>query len=437
MLMSINVASFAIRFLFTSAFVWLSAPVIAGQFWHESQKLIPSDAVVGHHFGRSVAISANTAIVSSYRYTGSGPYGGSVGAAYVFRDNGRGNWSERDKLTQTDMPTGNGFGWSVATNGNAAIVGAPFDGVDFLDRTGAAYLFREDVAGNWSQLAKLKPRNEANVAYFGESVDMSGNLAIVGAPVGSTAFIFQDDGNGTWTEIARLTGESTASSAGFGDAVAIEGNTAIVGATGIGPGSAFIFRDNGLGTWIKVATLTAGDGPGGYFGQSVDIHGKTAIVGTYERGQRGAYIFQEDGDGVWRQVFSFVTPGGLYEDHDKLVAISGATALVGVPKSGIDLRNIGSVIVFQEFEGSWLQVDEFVPDPVQAGETSTYGNAVAIDRETILIGNSYSSLAALEAGTTDVFRLVPEPNTFVWMPTLTLMMGHFLRDRRFRRTTGT
>ena len=60
-----------------------------------------------------------------------------------------------------------------------AIIGSSHD--DALDESsGSAYLF-QDTGSGWEQIAKLVPDDGAAEDWFGRSVSISGNTAIVGA----------------------------------------------------------------------------------------------------------------------------------------------------------------------------------------------------------------------------------------------------------------
>src|SRR5438552_3326243 len=73
------------------------------------------------------------------------------------------------------------------------------------------------------QEVKLTASNGARADFFGWSVAISGNTAIVGAVNRRAAYIFVRNG-ATWSAQQTLTGLP-----GFGQSVAISGNTAIVG----------------------------------------------------------------------------------------------------------------------------------------------------------------------------------------------------------------
>ena len=81
------------------------------------------------------------------------------------------------KLTASDAAEGDYFGASVAISGNTAIVGATFDDDAGLS-SGSAYLF--DVTSG-SERLKLAASDAAEEDWFGRGVGISEGTAIVGA----------------------------------------------------------------------------------------------------------------------------------------------------------------------------------------------------------------------------------------------------------------
>ena len=70
--------------------------------------------------------------------------------------------------------------------------------------SGSAYLFKNTGVG-WTQIAKLSATDGAAENYFGHSVSISGNTAIVGThdTVAPSAYVFEDLGSG-WTQLNKL-----------------------------------------------------------------------------------------------------------------------------------------------------------------------------------------------------------------------------------------
>ena len=86
---------------------------------------------------------------------------------------------QRDKLLASDGASGDLFGGAVAISGDYAIVGACYDD-DKGFNSGTAYIFRRS-GNSWTQEAKLTADDGAESDFFGESVAISGDYAIVGA----------------------------------------------------------------------------------------------------------------------------------------------------------------------------------------------------------------------------------------------------------------
>ena len=169
------------------------------------------------------------------------------------------------KTLASDKSSNSRFGYSVAMSGNYAIIGMPYDG-NYL---GAAYIFERDSNGNWGETQKLVAEPRVNYDYFGWSVAMSGNYAIVGV-YGDTsqqgsAYIFERDSNGNWGQTKKLSASDKASGDRFGWSVAMSGNYAIVGAnknddTVSNSGSAYIFQRDTDGNWGETQKLLPSDG---------------------------------------------------------------------------------------------------------------------------------------------------------------------------------
>jgi hypothetical protein len=172
-------------------------------------KLQASDKSLGQHFARSVSISGDRVIVGA---PDEGPNWSAMGAAYVFERGAGGKWNEVAKLQASDRLWGGHFGTSVSISGDWAIVGALNEDT-FEPEAGAAYVFERNVGGTWSEVAKLRASDNGEWDEFGCAVSISSDRAIVGArrnhPSGvmaGAAYVFDRDAGGTWSEVAKLVG---------------------------------------------------------------------------------------------------------------------------------------------------------------------------------------------------------------------------------------
>jgi hypothetical protein len=224
--------------------------------------------------------------VGAFSEDGAGFY---RGAAYAFeRDQGgAGNWGEVKKLTASDAQDGDWFGGSVAVSGDTAVVGAIYEDGAGVDR-GAAYVFERDQggAGNWGEVKKLTASDAQDDDWFGWSVAVSKDTAVVGAyeedGAGSdrgAAYLFERDqgGAGNWGEVKKLTASDAQDYDNAGFSVAISANTAVMGAlyedgAGFDRGAAYVFGPSlavgGVAELPDLAggRLEAGGSPGGGVG---------------------------------------------------------------------------------------------------------------------------------------------------------------------------
>ena len=282
------------------------------------------------------------------------------------------------------------FGFSVAIDGNTAVVGAIGEasavggvGGDPTNNTrgfaGAAYVFVRS-GSTWVEEAYLKASSPDASDFFGNAVAIDGDLIVVGAPGedgsssgvggdpttnGSTdsgaAYVFARSG-GTWHEEVYLKPAATSPGDSFGTAVAVSGATVVVGAPGedsgargvngdpsddssLESGAAFVFVRNGS-VWLQQAFLKSSNSDrDDRFGQSVAIEGDTVLVGAPGEdssasgvgGQRfdesapgsgAAYVFQR-GAGVWsEQTYLKATNTGAQDHFGSPLALSRDRAVI-------------------------------------------------------------------------------------------------------------
>ncbi len=163
--------------LAAAASVLSTAPAYA-DLGDQLAKLLPDDGAAGDVFGESVSISGDVAVVGARLDDDNG---NASGSAYVFRWNGSA-WVQQAKLTASDGAAGDFFGFSVSISGDVAVIGAFFDDDNGIN-SGSAYVFQKPVGGwvDMTQTAKLTASDGAANDIFGHSVSISGEVAVVGA----------------------------------------------------------------------------------------------------------------------------------------------------------------------------------------------------------------------------------------------------------------
>jgi hypothetical protein len=396
-------------------------------------KLTASDAEWGDYFGYSVAVSGDIAVVGAY---GEDAGGSAAGAAYVFqRDAGGDNWGEVAKLVASDAEAGDYFGYSVAVSGEIAIVGAYGEDAGG-SAAGTAYVFQRDVGGadNWGEVAKLVASDAEAGDYFGYSVAVSGDVAIVGGygedewgSAAGAAYVFQRDWGGAnnWGEKKKLPASDAGAGDSFGYSVAVAGDIAIVGAYGedaggSDAGAAYVFqRDNGgTDSWGEVKKLVASDPQAAdYFGVSVAVGGDNAVVGATYEDERGsaagaAYVFQRDvgGSDKWGQVKKLMADDAEAGDHFGSGVAVGGDIMVGAAGEDAKGSDAGAAYVFGEDMGgtdNWGQVEKLMASDAQAGDFFGASVSLVEGGGTAFAGAYFEDARGSDAGAAYAFRSLP------------------------------
>jgi hypothetical protein len=369
----------------------------SGSGWTEEAMLAASDGGAGDQFGYTVAIDGDTVVIGAWLHDGAP--GAESGAAYIFTRTGS-TWTQRAKLVASDGASGDRLGFSVAIDGDTALIGAPNDDNALGNIAGAAYAFTRD-GGVWTQQAKLTGADGAAADQFGGAVAINGDTAVIGArfddDAGSSSgsgYVFVRSGS-VWTQQAKLTALDAASDDRFGAAVAVDGDTAILGAsfddhaTGVNQGAAYIFVRTGA-AWSQEARLVAADAASSdSFGAAVALDGDSAIIGApLDNGaqgadQGGAYVFTRTGS-TWTQQAKLVVPTGAAGDQlGFAVALDGDDAIVGGPLVGAD--DAGAAVVFERAGSRWIGAPQrLLASNGQGGDA--FGSVVAIDGDTAIVG---------------------------------------------------
>jgi hypothetical protein len=302
------------------------------------------------------------------------------------------------KLIASDGAAYDNFGFSVAVDGDIAVVGAPVDD-DRATGPGAAYVYHWNGT-DWTEEAKLTASDGADDDYFGFSVAVAGDAAVISAwgrddkGVNSgAAYVY--GWNGTdWVEEAKLRASDGARSDQFGRSVAISGDVVVVGAhledgKGDNSGSAYVFGYDGM-NWVEEMKLLASDGAAGDFlGDAVAIAGETVVIGAPGEDEKGGgsgatYVFRYDGMDWVEETKLLASDGAAADGFGRSVAVSGDTALVGAWQDQDSGFNTGSAYVYQYDGMDWVEEMKLLASDGAAGDF--FGRRVALSGDTAVIG---------------------------------------------------
>ena len=285
---------------------------LTGQTWRSAET---EHAMAG--FGGAVAVSQGEILVGEAQTTINS------GAVYVFRKDADGAWTEALRVAADDAEPADGFGASIAVDGDRMAVGT----------TGGAVYVMERERDSWTQVAKLMASDAGDRDAFGSVLTLNGDRLVVGAPGQNNrrgaAYVFERSGT-TWTESGKIAAAELRAGAQFGVSMAFSGDRLLVGAPiqEAGTGAVYVFEQQG-GSWVETGALVAeGLQRNDRFGSAIAPYSEGRVLVSAPRsnsatGAVWAFIFNE-GDGAWQQI------GGLAPfDLPRQSAYGSAMAFAG------------------------------------------------------------------------------------------------------------
>jgi hypothetical protein len=400
-------------------FALIFAPCALALTGDQAAKLLAFDGSPNDEFGGAVAVDGDIAVIGARRDKGPSDRNDYAGSAYVFIRTNSG-WQFDAKLTAPDFKSAHFFGESLGVSGNTVVIGARGD-ADNGFASGAVYVFTR-TGTNWVLEAKLYPLGAKSKDVFGSAVAVDGNTILVGAPgysvLGNTsgaAYVFSRSGT-TWTQEARLLAADDVTDAFFGDHVDVKGDVAVIGAhrdndNGLNSGSAYVFTRAGT-NWTQEAKLLDPQGaPSDFFGGSVAVGGGTVVVGSPGRylGFPGSFrsgsvfVFTRAGTNWNQEARLIALDGRPFDSFGASVDVDGDRVVIGTPLDDENGNNTGSTYVFTRTGTAWDQAAKLNALDREWGER--FGNAVAIDGDTMVIGAWEDDDNGLFSGSAYVFSL--------------------------------
>lgn len=333
--------------------------------------------------------------------------------------------NETQRLEQSRLDDFGRFGRSIDISASRAVIGAYQEN----NGEGAVYVFTR-LSDTWSLEARIvspSPDDE----QFGDSVAVSGNTIVVGAPLNDqtgavrsgSAYVFERASDGSWPLTATLSSQGGHQAwEAFGVEVAVDGNLIAVGAVDrdqagqADAGGVFIWEKSGS-SWnylqqINAPMPIASD----KFGGAIDIAGNNIAVAALRRdagvrADAGA-VFVYTRPAATFSLYQSIQPrDGLANDmfgtSVALEVASGGTRRLVIGAEGCDpggVSNAGAVYVYDSPAAStFTQTQKLVAGDPASG--AIFGDSVSIAGARIAVGAPSFNGAAPQSGAAYIFSL--------------------------------
>ncbi len=311
------------------------------------------------------------------------------------------------------------YGYSVGVDPNYPTTASTIIGAFGDDATGTGGVSNNSGKVYFFQAASgflLTPDGDTvsprpvQTGNFGKSVVVRGNFAFVGEPKAANiasqlvggVHVYERTGAQTWTLRTSILGG--VANAQFGETISVSGNTLVVGAPienapTLREGAVYVYTGAGA-TWtlqqrLQVSGVLSDD----QFGTSVDIDGDTIVVGTSRDDvsnltDAGSAVVYDRVAGQWTQsTVLFNSQPALANQFGISVSILGDEIAVGADcLSFSNCVGTGSVEVFKRRQGQWSLLQRLTPPDGTNGDS--FGIAVDQANAGILIGAGRAATGA-------------------------------------------
>jgi hypothetical protein len=330
-----------------------------GGIWLEDAVLTAPDSHLGDGFGWKVVLDTGRLFVGGIANNAQGERAGKV---YQF-ERSAGQWQLTHEILGSDTEAGDHFGASLAVDGDRLVVGAPLEGFGHLLDWGKVYIF-DFGQGAWSQSDSFAPVGTDRNDWVGYTVALEGDRALVGSYADDTptvdsgsAWIYKLGPNG-WEASAQLIPNDPEPYAHFSVSLMLKGARAFVGAhragqSGVsdeGRGVIYVFEETSQG-WVQTERLAPGFlNNGAILGLDMALAADGSLwsgAAGYDQG-RGAALQWSDATYLPRGTFV----------HEGLPVMSGLGIAVAVDG---DLVALGAPVIGQAGPGQSGRV--FLLDP--------------------------------------------------------------------------
>jgi hypothetical protein len=281
---------------------------------------------------------------------------------------------------------------SIAISGDVAVIG---------ERRGtstyAAQIFEKNSSGMWSQVMEIDPDNSALDASFGQSVDVDGDVVVIGAPkadigMGGSAFVYRRL-NGTWLQEAMLLPDDPVQA--FGQTVTVKGDFIAVGDPIYGDayqGAVYIYQyDSASNSWDQLADASiTNEDCTQFFGSVAEFtEDNQLVIGCYVGAENPAggvvFSYSPSGERGQYEVQQAVVPSSGVENFNEIdqMAVNGNFMLVTA------FLNEHVFLFARDENNVWKEVQE-LSAPGSSTELESeldYGYTVALFGRTALVSS--------------------------------------------------
>ena len=328
-------------------------------------------------------------------------------------------------LNNPAAPGGDEFGHVVSLFGNRLLVTAPDDDVGISLDVGSAYIFDISAGTPSPPLFTFSDTSPSSHEEFGYSVAIQGNLAVVGsqkddknASNAGSATVFNLASAHPEQPLVAIDNPNPTTNDYFGTAVAVDGTKVVISAYqedtsgNNNAGAVYIYDMASPTPGTPVRTIyNPAPATQDQFGNAVAISGNLVIVGCARNDPGGiidagtAYVYDLTSPTPTVPIHTLDNPAPNADDwFGQSVSISGTKVAVGAHQNDVGASDAGSVYIYDLTSGTPTAPVRILDNPAPAADDE-FGYSVGISGNRIVVGCRLDDAGATDAGSAYLYDL--------------------------------
>ena len=302
------------------------------------------------------------------------------GMIHVLRENNRGSWDVIQTISSNDAQISDRFGTLMAFGDGRLVVSSP----GALSNAGAVYVFEKNLDGWWTQTGRIVAENGGNDG-FGASLAVNGDIIAIGAPntnakVGQVTLY---SASADLEKVATLQSGASESGAEFGGSLAAANGILAVGSPGFSAsnGRIELYSLEGGYKPLGLIEADAGDTELRLGGSIFLLNGK--LYAANPRARRGLGLVSVYGskNGSWSKITDLTMAADAMGTafFGASLAMSDNEVWISAPLAS----NFGGVIY--RYDSKTYKLLSTIENSIEGGRTQ-FGNSIAVHGNIAAIG---------------------------------------------------
>ena len=274
----------------------------------------PDDPKSRNHNSLGFGVTGDVVISDGVFYVGQTGSSLNNGSVYIYTPNGSNGFDQKNIMAPIDEELGFDFGYSIDVNGDLMLIGAPHR----TDLVGRAYLYQKDYKDRWQLIEIISPSSENLTSDFGSQVKINEQHILIAdqkfnQEKGSVFTMKLNLNTDRWELGNILSYEKMNQDGFFGYSMALNSDRAVIGSRNGNIAVEYQF-DKTTEEWFQKQIFSPYQFQSkGRYGYAVDMNSEYLIIGSPGYDELGFTEIHQLVNDDWKKVYSISNPENIKE----------------------------------------------------------------------------------------------------------------------------